>query len=147
RFFPFLNEETDEIRMNLKALNAISVLACLLAAALTSGAQSPQQPSASQEAGAQSAEAKTAPLFVYTTPPKISVARLKLNGEEDREIRGNVTFTIAAANYDDTVVGTLVFTIPEEARKKIAEASGKPLTSIPAWVTQKDVVAGFRKGT
>jgi hypothetical protein len=52
-----------------------------------------------------------------------------------------------AANYDDTVVGTLVFTIPEEARKKIAEVSGEPLSSVPASVTRKDVVAGFQKGT
>jgi hypothetical protein len=144
-----LNEETDEISMNLKASNAISVLACLLAAAAASGAaaQSSQQSSASQAPGAQAAEARPAPLVVYTTPPKTSVARLKLNGDEDREIRGNVTFTITAANYDDTMVGTLVFTIPEEARKKLAEATGELLTSIPARLTQKDVVAGFRKGT
>src|SRR5262245_15644039 len=104
-----LNEETDEIHMNLKASNAISVLACLLAAAAASGAaaQSPQQSSASQGAGAQTAQTRPAPLVVYTTPPKTSVARLKLNGAEDHEIRGNVTFTITAANYDDTMVGTL----------------------------------------
>ncbi len=58
-----------------------------------------------------------------------------------------VTFTLAEANYDDTVAGTLVFTIPEEARKKIAEGAGAPPTSIPASVTRKDVIAGFQKGT
>ncbi len=58
-----------------------------------------------------------------------------------------VTFTLAEANYDDTVAGTLVFTIPEEARKKIADGAGAPPASIPASVTRKDVIAGFQKGT
>jgi hypothetical protein len=71
----------------------------------------------------------------------------KLGGSEAHEIRGKVTFTLTAANYDDTLVGTLIFTIPEDARKKMAEVSGQPLTSIPASVTRKDLVAGFQKGT
>jgi hypothetical protein len=77
----------------------------------------------------------------------MAVAKLKSGESGDSEVRGKVTFTLTAANYDDTVVGTLIFTISEEARKKIAEASGEPLSSIPAYVSRKDVTAGFRKGT
>jgi hypothetical protein len=75
------------------------------------------------------------------------VARLKAGELEAGEVRINLTFTLTAANYDDTMAGTLVFTIPKEARKKIAEAACEPLSSIPASVTRKDVIAGFRKGT
>lgn len=139
-----LDNETDEIRMGWKLSNAIFVLACLLAAAF---AQSTPRSADSLGANAQTADARQAPLIVYTTPPKTSVAKLKLGESEAREVRGAVAFTITAANYDDTMIGTLVFYLPEELRKKIAEVSGEPLTSIPKYVTRKDVVAGFRKGT
>ena len=133
--------------MNWRIPNAISLLALLFAAGAVAFAQSTAQSSDSKVADTQAADTRQAPQVVYTTPPKTSVAKFKLGESEAREIRGKVTFTLTAAKYDDTVVGTLVFTIPEEARKKMAEASGEPLTSIPAIVAQKDVAAGFRKGT
>jgi hypothetical protein len=133
--------------MNWRIPNAISLLALLLAAGAVAFAQSTAQSSDPKGAVTQAADTRQAPQVVYTTPPKLSVAKFKLGLSEARELRGIVTFTLTAANYDDTVVGTLVFTIPEETRKKMAEASGEPLTSIPAIVAQKDVAAGFRKGT
>jgi len=139
-----LDDETDEIRMSWKLSNAISVLVCLLAAAF---AQPTPRSADFLGANAQTADARQAPMFVYTTPPKISVAKLKLGESEAREVRGTVAFTLTAANYDDTMIGTLVFNIPEESRKKIAEVSGEPLTSIPTSASRKDMVAGFRKGT
>jgi hypothetical protein len=133
--------------MNWRLPNEIFALALLFAAVTAAFAQSAPQTSGSQEADKQAVDARQTPQVVYTTPPKTSVARFKLGESEACEVRGKVTFTLTAANYDDTVVGTLVFTIPEGARKKIAEASGEPLTSIPARVARKDVAAGFRKGT
>jgi hypothetical protein len=133
--------------MNLTLSNAISVLACLLASSAAAFAQSAAQSSNPQGADTQTADKRQAPQIVYTTPPKTSVAKLKTGGSEAYEVRAIVTFTLKAANYDDTVVGTLVFKIPEEARKKIAEVSGEPLSSVPASVMRKDVVAGFQKGT
>jgi len=141
-----IDDETDEIRMNWRLPNAISVLALLLAAGAPAFAQSTAQ-SDPKGADTQASDTRQAPQVVYTTPPKMSVAKLKIGESEACEVRGNVTFTLTAANYNDTVSGTLVFTIPEEARKKIADASGEPLTSIPASVAQKDVAASFRKGT
>jgi hypothetical protein len=133
--------------MHWKLSNAIFLFVCLLATGAAAFAQSAPQSSGPQEADKQAADARQTPQVVYTTPPKISVAMFKLGDSEACEVRVNVTFTLTAANYDDTVVGTLVFTIPEVARKKIAEASGEPLTSIPARAERKDVAAGFRKGT
>lgn len=133
--------------MNRTLSKAISVLACLFAAGAAAFAQSTAQPSDFQGAGTQTSTTRQTPQVVYKTPPKTSVARLQPGGSGAYEVRALVTFTLTAANYDDTVVGTLVFTIPEDARKKIAEVSGAPLTSIPASVARKDVVAGFQKGT
>jgi hypothetical protein len=142
------SDETDEIRMNLKLSSVISVFICLLAAAFAqSNPKSSYGSSEPHMAYAQTGDARQAPLVVYTTPPKMVVARLKPGESEAREVRIKVTFTLTAANYDDTMVGTLVFWIPEEARKKIAEAACEPLSSIPASVTRKNVVAGFRKET
>jgi len=133
--------------MCLKLSNAISILALLLAAGVAAFAQSTARSSDSQGAEAQTGEPRQTPQVVYTTPPKISVAKLRLGESEAHEVRAKVTFTLTEANYNDTVVGTLVFTIPEETRKKIAEVSGEPLISIPASVSRKDVIAGFQKGT
>jgi hypothetical protein len=133
--------------MKWRLPNEIFVLALLFAAGSAAFAQSAPQSSGPEEADKQALDARQTPQVVYTTPPKTSIAKFKLGESEVSEVRAIVTFTLKAANYDDTVVGTLVFTIPEEARKKIAEASGEPLTSIPASVARKDVAAGFRKGT
>jgi hypothetical protein len=134
-------------RMHWKLSNAIFLLVYLLAAGVAAFAQSATQSPGPEEADKQAVDARQTPQVVYTTPPKTSVAKFKLGESEAYEVRGKATFTLTAANYDDTVIGTLVFTIPEGARKKIAEASGEPLTSIPARVARKDVAAGFRKGT
>ncbi|MGH9752234.1 MAG: hypothetical protein ACREA2_05570 [Blastocatellia bacterium] len=133
--------------MNWKLSKAISGLACLLAAGAAAFAQSTARSSALQEADTQTADTRQTPQIIYKTPPKTSVAKLKSSESAGYEVRAKVTFTLTLANYDDTVVGTLVFTIPEDARKKIAEVSGAPLTSIPASVARKDVIARFQKGT
>ncbi|MBO0726347.1 MAG: hypothetical protein J2P52_12155, partial [Blastocatellia bacterium] len=93
------------------------------------------------------ADARPAPQVVYSTPPKSFVAMLKLGESEAIEVRGLVVFALAAANYDDTMLGTIVFVISKDSRKKIAAASCEPLTSIPSSVSRKDMIAVFRKGT
>ena len=83
----------------------------------------------------------------YTTAPKLSIAKLKVSETETYDVRGKVTFTVTAANSDDTVAGTLSYTLPDDARQKIASMTGKQVASIPSSVTRKDVVAGFQKAT
>jgi len=62
-------------------------------------------------------------------------------------VRGKITFTITAANSDDTVAGTINYTIPDDARQKIAAITGKPLNSVPSSITQKDTLAEFQRLT
>jgi hypothetical protein len=82
-----------------------------------------------------------------TTAPKLVVTKLKVSEGETFEVRGKATFTLTAANADDSLAGTLVYTLPEDARAKIAQITGKPLAQVPASVTQTDVVAQFQKLT
>ncbi len=84
---------------------------------------------------------------VFTTAPKLSIAKLKVSETETYDVRGKVTFTVTAANSDDTVAGTLSYTLPDDARQKIASMTGKQVASIPSSVTRKDVIAGFQKAT
>ena len=136
--------------MNWKPSNAVPVFACLLVASAIAFAQTLWAPSDAQQSDTQKTNARRSPQLVYTTLPKNSVAKLKSTSQSGgtavHEIRGKVTFTLTTANDDDTLTGTLIFSIANEARQKIAQASEKPLNSIPASVAQKDVVAGFRRG-
>jgi hypothetical protein len=125
--------------MNCKISSAISVfvcLTCLLAASDGVYAQSVTQPNA-----------QSARPAIYTTAPKLAIAKLKSGESNVYDVRGRAAFTVTAANDNDTVAGTLVYTIPDDARQKIAQLSAKPLAAIPASVTKKEVITGFQSGT
>lgn len=117
--------------MNTKFSRAIFAFVCLLGLGISASAQSPVTPKA----------------VVYTTAAKLVIAKLK-NGEADAyDVRGKVSFTFTAANSDDTIAGTLSYTIPDDARQKIASMSGKALNAVPASITKKDLIASFQKAT
>lgn len=84
---------------------------------------------------------------VYTTAPKLVIAKLRSGEQDVYDVRGKITFTVTAANSDDTVAGTVNYTIPDDARQKIAQMSGKPINSVKNAFTQANVVAAFQKGT
>ncbi len=84
---------------------------------------------------------------VFSTAPKLAIAKLKTSETEVFDVRGKITFTLTAANSDDTVVGTINYTLPDDARQKIAAIIGKPPNSVPSSITRKDVIAGFQKAT
>jgi len=136
--------------MNWKTSNAVPISACLLVASFIALAQAQGPPSDNQQSNPQKTNGRQAPRVVYSTPPKTYVAKLKSisqsGGTAVHDVRGKITFMLTAANIDDTVTGTLIFTMSDEARHKIEQVSGKPLNLIPASVTQKDVIAGFRRG-
>jgi hypothetical protein len=147
------SERISHFEMNWKRPNTVLVFACLLAVTVIAFAQTPDPQKSNtstatnpQTANAGAANGRQASQLIYTTLPKTSVANLKSGESSVQEIRGKITFTLTAANYDDTVTGTLVYTIPNEARQKIAQVSEKPLNSIPASVSQKGVVASFQRG-
>jgi hypothetical protein len=94
------------------------------------------------------AQAKITPKpVVYTTTPKLAIAKLKQSETDVYDVRGKISFTLTAANSDDTVAGTITYTIPDDARQKIASMTGKPLASVPSTVTRRDVIASFQKAT
>lgn len=118
--------------MNTKLSRTILTLACLLCAGIVANAQ-----------GQQAIPKAT----VYTTAPKMVIAKLKSGDQDVYDVRGKLTFTVVAANSDDTIAGTVTYTLPDDARQKIAAQIGKPLNSVPATITRKDVIATFQKAT
>ncbi|MFN8003861.1 MAG: hypothetical protein U0X75_22935 [Acidobacteriota bacterium] len=118
--------------MNTKFSRAILTMAFLLGTALVANAQ---------------VKEVTPKAVAYTTAPKTFVSKLK-NGDQDvYDIKGKLTFTVTAANSDDTIAGTVNYTIPDDARQKIAAQTGKPLNSIPSTIKRTDVLATFEKAT
>lgn len=97
-------------------------------------------------AGAQVAPA-TPKAVKFTTAPKLVISKLKSGEQEVYDVRGKITFTVTAANSDDSVAGSISYTIPDDARQKIASMTGKQVSTIPSEVSQNDVVAYFQKGT
>lgn len=83
----------------------------------------------------------------YTTAPKVFIAKLKKGEQNLYDITGNISFTITAANSDDTVVGTVNYAISDDSRQKIAALIEKPLASVPDNITRRDVIANFVKDT
>jgi hypothetical protein len=114
--------------MNIKLSHTLLVGTCLIALNVLAFAQ---------------AKPVVAKPTVFSTAPKLAIG--KINDAE--EVRGQLTYTVTAANSDDTVAGTVNFAIPDAARQRIAQITGKPLPQVPSTVTKKDVVAQFQKGT
>lgn len=91
--------------------------------------------------------AQTPKPVVYTTAPKLTIAKLKSGEADVYDVRGKVTYTVTAANSDDTLAGEMNYAIPDDARQKISSLTGKPLASVPSTINRKDVLANFQKGT
>src|SRR5262245_19081115 len=135
--------------MNTKLTRIALTLIFLFGAAIGSVAQdgaqkSGQKPVAKAQKAAPEAPATPKPV-VYTTSPKLTVA--KIGEGEGYDVRGKISFTIQAANSDDTIAGVVSYTIPDDARQKIAAITSKSLGSVPSSITRKDSVAEFEKMT
>jgi hypothetical protein len=72
---------------------------------------------------------------------------LQIGGAEAYDVRGKLSFTVTAANSDDTITGALNYTVPDDARRKIAELTGKPFSDVPSSITRRGVIAAFQKMT
>lgn len=84
---------------------------------------------------------------VFTTTPKPVKTRLQLSSGLNFEVRGHASLTVNMANADDTLTGTFVYALPDDARAKIAQAVNKTLKDVPANVVIDKVSASFRHGT
>lgn len=122
--------EVETQSMNTKFMRTLVALACLLGLSVVANAQQ-----------------ATPKAVAFTTAQKLVIAKLKSGEADAYDVRGKVAFTVTAANSDDTVAGTLTYTIPEDARQKIASMSGKALNTVPPSITRKDVIASFQKAT
>ena len=75
-----------------------------------------------------------------STASKIVIAQA-----EKLEIKGAAVFTLASANQDGTLIGNLVYTLPEAERTKIAQAINQPIANIPAYLITKNISAKIEK--
>lgn len=91
------------------------------------------------------AHAQTTPI-VFTTIPKLVIGQLQFSGRPI-PVRGRASLTITAANENDTLAGTLVYSLPDDARQKIAQLSGKALNDVPSNISVKNITANFQPGT
>ncbi len=82
-----------------------------------------------------------------TIATTIKVLPGQLSTDKPVEIPVSLTYTLTSANEDSTLSGNLSFLFTEKERKKIAEATGKPLTEIPASLAQQNISATFAKHT
>lgn len=90
---------------------------------------------------------KVKPATGFPTTPKNVNAKLKLADGTGFFVSGRATYTVSQANENDTVTGTLVFDLPAEARKKIAQASNRSLNSVLTIVSVDELTASFQRGT
>ena len=82
-----------------------------------------------------------------TLAPKLVISKIKISEGDAFDVRGKASFTFTGANSDDSLAGTMVYTVPDDARQKVAAMTGKALNTIPTSVTVKDVVINFQKTT
>jgi hypothetical protein len=127
--------------MNTRLFNLFLSIFILLSAVTFSKAQGD---TSAQNPENQKSAAKP---VVYTTAPKLVIAKLNKGDQDIYDVRGKVTFTVTSANSDDTVGGIMNYVIPDDARQKIAVASGKQMSEVPTSVTRKDLFATFQQGT
>src|SRR5215510_9433997 len=117
--------------MNTKSMRIALTLILMLGVAVVANAQNDAQ-GAKKAPAAQAPQAVTPKPMVYSTVAKLTVAKLKTGETDVYDVRGKITFTVTAANSDDTVAGTMVYTIPDDARQKIASMTGKQLNAVPS---------------
>jgi hypothetical protein len=104
-----------------------SLLLTLFAASATAQAVPPQKPQ------------------TIATATKLLKATIRSDGRTARSVQGAAAFVITEARPDNTVAGTLVYNLPDEARRAIAESTGKPLADIPASVARPNLIIAFEK--
>lgn len=124
--------------MNLKFASKLLLFVCLID-------WSGLNVSARLQTAGQTKSLVRAPV-IFTTPPKLVEAKLKLADGSNSTLRGRATLTIVKANENDSLTATLVYLLPDEARQKMAQSSGRKLADIPTNVTQKELTVNFHRG-
>lgn len=90
--------------------------------------------------------AQTSLPAAYTSSSGSYILILNSAGSESIKVKVDGSFTINSAGNDDTVKGTLLFSLNEENRLKIAGRMQGGSQSVPANITRSDVIGHFVKG-
>ena len=105
------------------------ITSCLLLIFLTSGV----------------AQEKVKKTETISTAGKIISGQLKLTENKTIEVKGTAIFTLASVNPDGSLLGNLVYVMPENVRQKIAGDAHKQMAEVPANIAVKDVSAKLKK--
>lgn len=118
--------------MNWKFASAVFALTCLIISgwfAFVTGANAQTKP------------------VIFTTTPKLVNGQLWFSDGANFAVRIRASLTATAAKEDDTLTGALLFVLPDDVRKRIAQNTGKTLNDISSNVILNSVSANFRHGT
>lgn len=88
------------------------------------------------------AQEKVRKTETISTTSKLILAKINTT-----EVKGTATFTLASASNDGTLIGNLVYTLPDLERQKIAQSLNKPIAEIPANFAANNLIARFEKNT
>lgn len=77
----------------------------------------------------------------------VASATATLKNGERHELIGKLTFTLTILNSDDSIEGTLAFTLAEESRRVLAEKLGMKASDIPLTIEKKSALAFPEKNT
>lgn len=83
---------------------------------------------------------------VFATSPQTLAFVLDNQPHTRSDLQAIATFSISSANLNDTLAGSLTFTLSDKTRANIALASDKPVGAIPSTLVAKEITARFRKG-
>ena len=115
------------LAVTTKAVKVIFTGVCLLAFGATASAQSSTSPKPT----------------IFTTVAKPVTGNL--HGASG--VQGQLTYTVTAANADNTLSGRVNFTLSNEARQEMARLSRAPLAQVPSSIAKQNVIAKFQPGT
>lgn len=86
----------------------------------------------------------------FTTKPKLVVGKLNAGQPDAYDVKGKATFKLEHVHDstgENAMEGKLTYTLPDDARQKVAQITGKPLNQVPATLTLDKVFASFQKAT
>jgi hypothetical protein len=86
----------------------------------------------------------------FATKPKLVIGKLNAGQADAFDVQGKATFTLQHVHdsaRENALEGKLTYTLPDNARQKISQMTGKPLNQVPSSVTAEKVMASFQAGT
>lgn len=86
----------------------------------------------------------------FETKPKLVVGKINPDQPSEYVVKGKATFTLLHVHDtpgENSLEGKITYTIPDDARQKISQLTGKPLNQVPTSYSVDKVLASFQKAT